>query len=182
MRHCFIGLIFIFLDFSVELQSGGVIGLIPDFIGYYFVARGLSELCEESPRFRMARLLAVIAGVCSAILYAVDIIISTDSLGVFGLILSVVSSAMLLWLLYVILSGLLDVEKERRTALGGKALCMTWIVMAVLLVLSYVSLIDPLFALLCAIANLIVSIVFLALFYRAKKRFDSLPARFIYHG
>jgi hypothetical protein len=50
MKNLFIGFIFVFLDFNLNI-SNSKIGLIPDFIGYLIIINGLMDMSEESTRF-----------------------------------------------------------------------------------------------------------------------------------
>jgi len=67
----FFGFLFIFIDFTFDFTSDGInlisgfdifyrIDLIPDFVGYFFIASGLSELSLLSLRFKNAKTLAII--------------------------------------------------------------------------------------------------------------------------
>ena len=56
MNNIFIGFIFVFLDFNLDLGSSRI-GLIPDFIGYVLIYQGLKELSGQSRRFSNAALI-----------------------------------------------------------------------------------------------------------------------------
>ena len=58
MRQIFWGMLFLFLDFNLNLGSSSI-GLIPDFAGCIFLIRGLDALAGESVRFVQARPWAV---------------------------------------------------------------------------------------------------------------------------
>lgn len=54
MSNIFIGALFVFLNFTINI-NGIKIGLIPDFIGYIIMVKGLAELENESPYFLKAK-------------------------------------------------------------------------------------------------------------------------------
>lgn len=54
MRHLFWGLFFVTLDFDLSLGSV-TLGLLPDFVGYYLLMKGMEELAEESGHFEKGR-------------------------------------------------------------------------------------------------------------------------------
>ena len=72
MSNIFIGALFVFLNFTINI-NGIKIGLIPDFIGYIIMVKGLAELENESPYFLKAKGFAKGMAVYTAILYAMDL-------------------------------------------------------------------------------------------------------------
>ena len=59
MENFFIGFLFIFLNFNITV-SNHVIGLLPGFVGYIFINRGIKEFEGKVPAFDKVRIFAKI--------------------------------------------------------------------------------------------------------------------------
>ena len=73
MKAFFFGCLLIFLDFHLELNSVRI-GLLPNFVGYYLLLRGMRELKEYSPHFSAPRGVVAALMVYSAILWGLDLL------------------------------------------------------------------------------------------------------------
>lgn len=174
MQKLFWGIILVFLNFNLDL--GNVrIGLIPNFIGYYLLAKGLAELADKSMRFQKCIPYAKGATIYAAILYAMDLFAVTNSLGGFIYVLSIASMALALYISYQIIMGIKDIETQCGLALGGDSLKTTWIVLAVLNVLVYPAQGNYSLNFLISIGATVVAILFIVQFYQLTKRYSTLP-------
>ena len=56
MHNFFVGVLLVFLDFSIKFVSAelDIINLIPDFLGYIFILKGINEMMRESAVFDRA--------------------------------------------------------------------------------------------------------------------------------
>ena len=72
MQKVFIGILLILLDFHLEFSTGHL-GLIPDFIGYFVLLRGLRQLTEDGPSFKRAIPAAIGIGIYSFFLWVADL-------------------------------------------------------------------------------------------------------------
>lgn len=72
MQKIFTGLLLVSFDFNLTLGSC-VIGLIPDFLGYIFIRKGVQELREESLCFARLDPWTLGMAVYSGILYLLDL-------------------------------------------------------------------------------------------------------------
>jgi len=68
MRKIFIGLVFIFFNFSLTSNSM-LINLIPDFIGFWFISKGAFELSKHNIHFKRLYKLAMILFTLHMIIY-----------------------------------------------------------------------------------------------------------------
>lgn len=167
MRNIFIGFILVFLDFNLDLGNSRI-GLIPDFIGYYVMIKGLEELIGESDFFIKIKPFATGMAVYSAIMYAMDLFGLSVSLGALTYLLAIASTAISLYISYNIVMGVIDMEEKDNIHLNGESLKSTWKLLAVFNVLTFVSILFPLGAIIIIIVTLIVSIVFLVEFNKSK--------------
>ncbi|NLL00695.1 MAG: hypothetical protein GX271_08565 [Clostridiales bacterium] len=169
MRNILIGFILIFLDFNLKLGNS-TIGLIPDFIGYIVMIRGLEEMIEESTLFMKIKPVVVGMAVYSGVLYFFDLVGISTSLGVLIYVLALTSTAISLSISYNIVMGVIDMEGKYNILLNGDSLKFTWTIMLVLNIICFVlSLIPPTaIGIICIIATLVVSICFLVAFNNSK--------------
>ena len=171
MQKLFLGLVFIFLNFSISFGSCKI-GLIPDFVGYALLARGLHELQDFSPRFAHARPMASGMAVFSAALYALDLLGS--GYGVPAQLLGIVAVLLSLYVSYQVVCGVGDLQAGLGADLGADALRGDWVLLAVLQLLGYLFLISALLGTVVSLATLGASILFLVSFWRCKCRYDEL--------
>jgi len=167
MRNIFIGFILIFLDFNLDLGNSRI-GLIPDFIGYIVIIRGLEEMFEESTLFMKVKPFVAGMAVYTGILYFLDLVGVSMSLGVLTYVLALTSTAISLYISYNIVMGVIDMEGKYNRPLNGDSLKSTWTLLAVFNVLSFVSLLIPPVAIISIIASFIVTICFLVAFNNSK--------------
>lgn len=167
MRNIFIGLLLIFLDFNLNLGNS-TIGLIPDFIGYLYLIKGVDELIKESEFFDKVRPLAVFMSWYTGILYILDFLGLSKQLQGFSIILGLLNMCVSLYILYQIVNGVIDIEHKYGIMLEGEKLKSLWTFMVISNVLTYILLFVPAFALLLTIIALIIHIVFLIAFSNSK--------------
>ncbi len=174
MDHIFIGFLLIFLDFNINLGNSTV-GLIPDFIGYIFLVRGLNSLHGESPLFAKAHPAAVGMGIYSALLYAGDLLGITAALGWLGIGLGLISTIISLYISYLIVMGIREMENNHSAKLNGENLQFTWKIMAIVQIATYITLLVPLLSLVFILASFILGIVFLVSVNTSKNLYRNLP-------
>ena len=139
MGNIFIGLILVFLDFNLELGNS-TIGLIPDFIGYILMLRGLGEIDGESMFFMKVRPFVTGMGIYSGILYFLDLVGASMSLGLMTYVFAIISTTVSLYISYNIVMGVIDMEGKYSTNLNGANLKSTWMFLAVINILTFLSL------------------------------------------
>jgi len=163
----FAGFILIFLDFNLNIGESKI-DLIPDFLGYIIMIRGLLEMADESIFFKKVRpYLTVMVGF-SGVLYLLDMLGVSASLGVLNYVLGLLYTVLSLYISYNIVMGVVDIEGIYDIFLNGSNLKFIWTLYAVLSVLTFVLLIIPPFAIVCMIVTFIVSICFLVAFNNSK--------------
>ena len=173
MRNLFIGFLLIFLDFNLNLNSI-TIGLIPDFIGYIFMIKGLDELSGEAGSFARIRPFAVGMGIYSAVLYALDLFGISVQLGIIGVLMGVAGLVISLYIAYVIIKGVQELEALHSASLESEKLRSTWTVMAVGQAAAYLTIFLPVLAIICILVCFVAAIVFLVAFNTSKKLYEAL--------
>jgi len=170
MKSIFIGLLFIFLNFDINMGQMQI-GLIPTFVGYILMLRGLNEMSAHSDWFSRAKWLATVMLVFSSFVYLMDLFGITRWLGLLGFILGVLSIVFSLLILYRIVKGVEDIEAKNGWQMFAVQLYNRWVIMAVFSVASAVIVIIPVLALISLLVSFIALIFFLVAFNRAKNVF-----------
>lgn len=172
MRKIFIGMLFICLDFNLDIETIRV-GLIPDFVGYIILIYGLGEMALESFRFAKAKPFALGMAIYTGILYFIDLTGVWYTLELGGFILGLVSLAIMLYILYQIVMAVADIEQTQGKFLNANNLYTIWKVLAALSFIIYLLMFVPALGLLCIIATLVTAICFLVSFNKSKELYYS---------
>lgn len=175
MKNIFIGFILVFLDFNLTLGSSQI-GLIPDFVGYIVMTRGLIEMADESSMFVKVKPYVTGMTIYTGILYLLDLLGISVSLGALTYVLAIISMAVSLYISYHIVMGVIDMEGNYNTTLNGSKLKSTWTLLAIFNVLTFVSLLIPFIAIICIVASFIVAIYFLVIFNHSKNLYYEINA------
>jgi len=174
MKKIFIGLLLVFLDFNLTLNNSQI-GLIPDFIGYIVMVKGLEEMTDESPLFPKVRPFTVGMAVYTGILYALDLFGIAVSAGLLSFLLGIVSLAVSLYISYNIVMGVRDMEDRYGTDLNGEQLKSRWMIVAVFSIAGIVALLVPTtLAIILLICVFIVYILFPVAFNRSKNLYEAM--------
>lgn len=171
MTNIFVGLIFLFLDLNINFGRI-TIGLLPDFVGYYLLARGLQTLPEDAD-FSKARTLSLVMAVYTLVLYILNLLGLSSQLGLLSWILESVRLVVYFSILYLLNRGIGQLQVNTGKDLGAAQLRPLWLALVVLesaaLILGWIPVVGA-FALL---GNLAVHIALLVLYYNVKKRYET---------
>ncbi|NCB52830.1 MAG: hypothetical protein EOM54_13295 [Clostridia bacterium] len=175
MKNIFIGFVLIFLDFNLNLGNAQI-GLIPDFIGYAVMINGLVEMGAESELFLKVKPYATGMTIYTGILYFMDFVGASASLGALAYLLAIASTAISLYISYNIVMGVKEIEEKRGSPLNADSLKSTWKILAVFNVAAFVSLLIPVLAIICIIVAFIAAICFLVAFSKSKNLYYEMKA------
>lgn len=170
MQSIFLGMLFAFLDINIRLGDATV-GLIPDFVGYILMIKGLEEMTRESPLFARARPWAIAMAVYTGVLYAMDFLALSVQLRFLSWVLSVAAVTVSLIISRWILRGILEVEANRRLDLQAEALETLWKPLAVVQLVSCAFGWFPLIGGICALAAFVMGICYLVAFNKTKNAY-----------
>lgn len=174
MRQILIGIIFIFFNFDLNFGSVKV-GLIPAFVGFLFIVKGLDELSVRYPGFSSIRPFAVGMGIYSAVLYALDLLTVSARLGYFLVPFGVIASVISLYISYAIIREIAVIEQDRGVDLNSKTLKTIWIFRAVFELCSYAYILFAPLAIICTVGGFIVSCCYLVVFRKTVLLYESMP-------
>lgn len=168
MKNLFIGMIFVFLNFTISI-SGSSIDIIPDFIGFYLILKGLEELKGYSEKFIKIRPLVIILGIYSLLTFALGLFGITNNLGNLAFVLVLINVIALIYVTYNIILGIMDIEKNINISIETNIVMNRWKMMIAFNVLSYVVLIVlPVIAIVSVIFYLVFAVLFLVSFNNSK--------------
>lgn len=162
------------LDFNLDIGSIRI-GLIPDFMGYILMIKGLTEIERFSEHFIKTKPFANGMLIFSIIIYVMDFLSISPILGTFiNTVLGILSMILSLLIVYKIILGIKDIEDNMLIDLHSKQLYSTWKLLAFLSILVYILIFIPSFILLCVLMNLVVNIYFLYMFNKSKNQFYTM--------
>lgn len=175
MNYIFFGLLLTFLNFNITIGEN-VVGILPDFIGFIMITLGLKELSEESGFFTKTIPFAIGMAGYSALLYVLDLFVISGNLSWITALLGIAATLVGLYISYSIIQGIFDMERKYNTDLRGDTLFRIWKPLAILKILSYVTLFVPMFTVIFIVATFILTVLFLADFYTAKNNYMRLSS------
>lgn len=171
MRNIFIGMILVFINFTITINMMQI-GLVPNFIGYMFMFKGVSELIPLSDRFSKVKPMSAAMIVYSAFCYALDLFGISVSIGqLFAFIIGLVSTVMSLIISYNIVIGIKEIELKQERNLNAKKLLTTWKLLAIFSLVSYWLLIIPALFIVSVIIGFVIAVYYLFVFNESKNLF-----------
>lgn len=170
MNRLFWGLLFCLLDFDVTVGTA-VFGLLPDFVGYFLLMKGMTALAGENVYFDRGRHWAFGLAIVSAILYGADLM-DPDAMTKVGLwALGLGELIVMLVLVRKMISGIVRMEQNHGWVLDSQRLKAVWLILAVMLPLCHVLNWLPLVGSICTVAGAVTGALFLITFWVSRKRF-----------
>lgn len=143
MKKLFVGIALIFLDVNLFLGNG-VVGLLPDFLGYFFILLGLKELEEYSDRIPDIRTYTLVALAFSALVYVLDAFGVTSLFGEVGLIIvKLMMTGAALFISNRLIFAMNDIEIALRREMNSISLMNSWRMAAIFLIFAYAMMVLP---------------------------------------
>ena len=124
MSKLFWGFFFIFINFNLTFNEVYSLNVLPPFVGYLLLLAAIRELEGESSLFQGARPFAVGMAVYTALLWTGNLF--GMGAGWIGGLLDLIATAAALYVEWVIIQGILDMETCRGAELNGKAMMTIW--------------------------------------------------------
>lgn len=177
MKRIFWGILLAFLDINLDLPGGARVGLLPDFIGYYLIYRGLCQIAFESEQLAKAKPFAKTAIAVSAVFYVLDILLTPGwGAGALGIAAGLAFSVLYLYVLYLLVLGIQDIETSYGCKIGGGKLRVCLNVLAVCTIAAYpLALLSALLAAYAAVGAFAALVIFALLFFSTASAYDALP-------
>lgn len=125
MKKIFWGFLLIFLNLNLTFNQHSL-NLLPDFAGYIMLLRGAGELERDSEFFRDVRPFAVGMAVYTAILWTGALLGITSADSWLTLLLDLIAAVVSLYIAWVLIQGVLELETRREAILNGGTLYKLW--------------------------------------------------------
>ena len=123
MKKFAIGFLLIFLDFNLNFNQFSL-NVLPDFVGYYLLLKGMAEMEGENPRFAAPRPFAMGMVIYTAILW-VGAILGVPGGGL-GTVLGIIALALHFYIAWVLIHALRELENCHSADLYGATLLKRW--------------------------------------------------------
>lgn len=130
MKKLFWGFLFINLNFNLNFNAH-TLNVLPDFVGYILLLQGMKDLEPESHFFQAARPFAIGMAVYTAILWVGALFGITSNEGWVSQLLGLVSMVVALYISWVLIQGVLEMEAAKAADLNGPKLYQLWKVLTV---------------------------------------------------
>ena len=173
MADIFWGFFLVFINFNLSFNAH-TLNILPPFLGYLLLARGMESLAAESGLFSDIRPFALGMAVYTAVLWAGDLL-GVVPRGMIATLLGLAALAAGWYVSWAVVSAIQDLEERRQAELNGTGLRQAWAAMLITGALTYLSILLPFLTLLFLLASLAAVIAFLAALWKSKERFEALP-------
>ena len=182
MRKLFWGFLFIYLNFNLNLNQYSL-SILPNFVGYILLLQGMKQLEEESRFFRRACPFAVGMAVYEAILW-IGAVFGVGADSVIGTVLGWISMAVSLYVSWLLIQGVLEMEQQSERDLLGAQMYSRWKLLAGLQITgkllglgANVAQLNTLFAVasVVVIASLVAIILYLLCWKRTADAYEAPP-------
>ena len=183
MKKLFWGLFFIYLNFNLEINQHSL-NVLPDFVGYILLIQGVDLLKEESPFFEKARPYAVAMAIFTAVLWIGAVLGVASEDDVITVVLTLIAAAVKLYISWILIQGVAEIEKDRSVDLNCERLLTLWkalvaieVIMNVLRVMMNLAnvIVMAVFSVLLLVAGLIVVILYLLAWKKTTEMWDTRP-------
>lgn len=172
MKELFVGMLLVFLDVNVGIQNH-ILDVLPDFVGYLLMTRGLKGLCRESSSFSRAVPVAQGMIVFSGVVYVMDLTATTVHARFVSFCLGLVAMVCSLLIGFWIVSGVQEMERNRGWDLEGEKLHSMWLYSAVIQSIAYLCGWIPLVGQIGAVGAVVMYICFLVAFCWSKNLYEA---------
>ncbi|MBE6990463.1 MAG: hypothetical protein E7426_06935 [Ruminococcaceae bacterium] len=176
MNKIFFGLLLIYINININFD-GHTLNLLPAWAGYCLIYSGLNDLSEESEHFAAIKPWCLGMVVYTGILWLLDLLMGTVDLGLIGWILGLVSTFVSLYILYMLVRAIGDIETFRGVDIGQPKLMSAWKVMAIATAIAQILTILPPLAVICLIVAFVALIFFMVYFNGTRKAYNTLLGR-----
>lgn len=171
MSRLFWGLLFVALDYDVTVGSL-TIGLIPDFLGFWLLMKGMETLADESKCFDRGRHWAFGMVLLSVVLYVKSFLNLSSGSKVGFWVLGLVGFCVGLFVLHQMVAGIRQMERRRGWVLQGEKLKTMWLFYAVMGLIGYLLNWVPLVKTFALLASAVTAVCLLVAMFGTVKRYE----------
>ena len=170
MNRLFWVLLLCLLDYEVTVGTA-VFGLLPDFLGYFLIMKGMEELAGENRFFDRGRHIAFGLMIAAVVFYGADLMNPGYMVKVWLWALELAALVITLVLIRMIVTGILWLERDLNLKLRGDLLKSMWSILIIICPLCHIFSWLPLVGDICRMASTVVGALFLAVFWDSRKSY-----------
>lgn len=171
MNRLFWGLFFVVLDYELKIGSATV-GLLPDFVGFWLLMKGMESLAGENQYFARGRHWAFGLTLLHLVLFG-GALLDPPAMTAVGLwVLGLGGHMAGLYLLNRIIAGIRQMENAGGMDLQSEKLRFMWLIQAAVGTIAYLLNWVPLVKTFAALASTVTALCLLAAMYGTKKRYE----------
>ena len=169
MQNLFWGAVFLLLNVNI-VAGESLINILPCFVGYILIYRGLNVLAGKTLHFEKIKPFCAVMTVYELLLWIIDI--CALRYAVAAILAQVVSSAASIFVFYHISEGIGDIQRKSSIDLGYEKLCKYWKYFVILCSVSYIfSFVFVKISMILMIASIVFGWFFLSAFYKTKNNY-----------
>ncbi|MGM9662606.1 MAG: hypothetical protein ACI3WR_05885 [Oscillospiraceae bacterium] len=159
MSELFFGYFLLLLRYDLTI-AGFTFDILLDFVGYLFLVKGAKVLSEESESIRKTVLpcqILVAASLAAAVLGGFGLL---SKIAVVKAVVLVALDLALIFVLYLQVKGISEIEKEKQYLMKGHKLRRDWMLLAVAMLVTHISVYSTV-AVIASYAKLLFAVMFL---------------------
>lgn len=172
MNNIFLGFIFILFDFTLNFNES-TLSLMPAFVGYWFLGKGLVELQGRSESITKAIPLAKFMIVFSAITWLINLF--AIQLGLVGTAIGLVETVFSIYVSYLVVVGIKEVEEYHQADLQANKLKQAWLMSTICRLCVGLLIWVPFLILIVIVVAFAIHIYFMVALNNTKKAYYELP-------
>lgn len=176
MGQILLGMLLFTVDIDLTTETGRVIGLVPDFLGYLCVAWGMREMKTWSRNFIKGETGAIGVTLASAILYLAAIMGDKNAISFTLLGLNMVELGGMLLVLFWLTRGMQQIEEDAQRDLHTRLMMIFWICLTVVSVVAFGLSLFTRIGRVISMATPILAFCYIAAFFRCKVAFEEYLA------
>lgn len=168
MGYVFWGMVFVLLEIPLKL-GGRTVGLLPDWLGYWWLAKGFGSMEAQWGGFRKGQTPALVLAVFTGIRYVMDLLVLSARQKFWAWLLGLAAAVAAVLMARLVSKGIRHLEEKDRD-LQGRKLENLWLYLVVVQLLGALLSWLPLVGTVCAVASIVMALCWLAVLWRAKTR------------
>ena len=173
MNKLFFGFLLLFINVNLTF-NGHTVNVLPEWAGYCLIYSGLNDLAGEGEHFALARPWCLAMVVYTGATWLIEIFFGSAKLGIIGGLLNLLATLVSLYVSYMILQGIAEIQRDRGVDLGQDKLMKIWKVFAVCILIANLLLFMPALAVVAMIVAFVATIIFLVRFNNTRTIYNAL--------
>lgn len=174
MKFIFLSFIFLFFDFSIDVGSF-TIGILPAFVGYLLLRKGVKEMAAEYKPFADVRYISGWMAIFMGVIYITKLLRVWSMLGLAATILNVLTLFISFYVAFIVVKGISEMEKKYAVDMGSDRMTAFLKALAIFQAAALILTFIPVLALACSVFCVVFAVIFVVTVYKAWKAYEEIP-------